>query len=259
MMVAVLIRGMTYNLKFPSEDSPHAWSARRPLLAEVLRQTAPQVIGTQEGHYFQLREIVADAAIPYEWIGLGRGGGSHDEFNAILFDPRILEPVEFDHFWLSKTPELIGSRARSWHNTSIRMATWVRFRYDGGELLWLNTHLDNAYEEARVGGATLITSRLADFPADLPVVVSGDFNCASGSSAAYDILTRGAGLVDSWKLGNGPNISSYGGWKQPGPGERIDWLLVRGMGAENAAICDYHVGEEWPSDHVPVYVDLKLG
>lgn len=254
----MLLRGMTYNLKFPSENSPHAWSARRPLMAEVLRQTAPQVIGTQEGHFFQLRQIAADAPVPYEWIGLGRGGGSHDEFNAIFYDPRVLEPVEFDHFWLSKKPREIGSRSLSWRNKSIRMATWVRFTVDGGELLWLNTHLDNAYEEARVAGAQLIVSRLKELPAELPVVVSGDFNCAAGDSAAYDILTRDTGLTDAWVQAGGPHISSYGGWAAPIPGNRIDWLLIRGVTAESAAICDHHDGDEWPSDHVPVYADLRL-
>jgi len=115
-MVAVLIRGMTFNLTFPSEDGPHAWSARRPLVAEVLRRTEPHVIGTQEGHFFQLRQIAADAPVPYEWIGLGRAGGSHDEFNAILYDPRVMEPLEFDHFWLSRTPAVIGSRAMTWRS-----------------------------------------------------------------------------------------------------------------------------------------------
>jgi len=223
-MVAVLIRGMTFNLKFPSEDGPHAWSARRPLVAEVLRRTEPHVIGTQEGHFFQLRQIAADAPVPYEWIGLGRAGGSHDEFNAILYDPRVMEPLEFDHFWLSRTPAVIGSRAMTWRNQSIRMATWVRFAVDGGELLWLNTHLDNAFEEARIGGAKLIASRLAEFPADLPIVVSGDFNCAAGRSPAYDILTTDTGLADAWRLVGGPQVGSYGGWGHPGPGERIDKL-----------------------------------
>jgi endonuclease/exonuclease/phosphatase family metal-dependent hydrolase len=252
----MILRGMTYNLKFPSEDGPHPWSARRPLMAEVLRQTKPHVIGTQEGHFFQLQEIVEDT--PYEWIGLGRAGGSHDEFNAVIYDPSVLKPLEFDHFWLSKTPRLTGSRSLSWRNRSIRMATWVRFAVGEHELIWLNTHLDNAFEKARVNGAKLIASRLGRFPKEMPLVVSGDFNCGAGRSAAYDILTRGAGLADAWKLAGGPSLSSYGGWAQPGEGEPIDWLLVRGLSAQSAAICDYHDGDEWPSDHVPVYADLTL-
>jgi len=44
----------------------------------------------------------------------------------------------------------------------------------------------------------------------------------------------------------------------PVSGERIDWLLVRGLDAKSAGICDYHTDEEWPSDHVPVYADLTL-
>lgn len=251
---------MTYNLKFPSTDGPHPWPRRRPVLAEVLRRTGAQVIGTQEGHYGQLREIAADAG--YDWIGEGRRGGSRGEYAAILYDPAALDPVHYGHFWLSGRPDRVGSTSRWWGNHVVRMATWVRFRRvaDGGELLWLNTHLDNSAERARRRGAALIARRLAAFDQNVPTVVSGDFNCAAGRSAAFSILTRDTGLRDAWELGDGPAVGTYGGWKAPEPGGgRIDWLLVRGpVEVAAAGICDHHEGEVWPSDHVPAWADLDL-
>lgn len=260
------LTGMTYNLKYASEHGPHPWPARRPLVAEVLRRTAPALVATQEGLYLQLRDILADAG-RYDWVGLGRGGGSRGEFAAILFDPTLLEPIEFDHFWLSDTPDLVGSRSRKWRNDNIRMATWVRFRAtDGTEFVWLNTHLDNASERARRRGSALIARRLGRIaPPGLPAVVSGDFNAAPGSAAYRTLLD--AGFADAWAVSREPppDVGTYGGWGAPQPGgHRIDWVLVRGpVAVESATICDYHESvwsaQRWPSDHVPVVVRLRIG
>lgn len=252
-----MLRVMTYNLKYPSETESNRWSVRRPLVAEVIDKVGAQVFGTQEGHYFQLREIAADTATPYEWIGLGRNGGSHGEFAAIFFDPAVLEPVEYDHFWISETPTVVASQFPGTHLP--RMATWIRFAIpeSGRQLVVLNTHLDHESDAARIHGARQIAERIKDF--DLPVVITGDFNCAAGHSAAFSALTDGSGLTDAWGPGNGPDCGTYGGWKAPEPGgHRIDWILTRGIDVADADISDYHADQQWPSDHVPAWADLLL-
>jgi endonuclease/exonuclease/phosphatase family metal-dependent hydrolase len=265
----VLLRGMTYNVKFPNDDPPNAWPGRRSLMAGLLRRTRPHVLATQEGHYGQLREIMSDIGPGYDWIGQGREGGGRGEFCAIAYDTALLEPLDFDHFWLSATPDRVGSRTWWWGTRSVRMATWVRFAMrdpDTGarqELLWLNTHLDHESARARRLGAWLIARRLGGFPEDLPIVVSGDFNCpATDQSGPYRVLTRSAGLADSWTVTErpAPDVGTYGGWSAPqAGGTRIDWVLVRGpIAVESAGICDHHRAAEWPSDHVPVEVSLRL-
>ena len=47
---------MTYNLRFASPNPPNAWPARRPLVREVIQSIAPDVMGTQEGVYAQLKD-----------------------------------------------------------------------------------------------------------------------------------------------------------------------------------------------------------
>ena len=61
---------------------PNSWKVRRPVLQRTLKQANPDLIGTQEGLYNQLREIAQDLP-DYHWIGEGRRGGSH-EFMAIF-------------------------------------------------------------------------------------------------------------------------------------------------------------------------------
>ncbi len=117
------LRVMTFNLRFASLQKPNAWPDRRPVMRHLIDQEAPDIMGTQEGLYAQLRDLAADLPA-YEWIGLGRAGGSRDEHCAIFFRRDRFEPVGFDHFWLSDTPNVIGSI--TWGHTYIRMVTWVR-------------------------------------------------------------------------------------------------------------------------------------
>lgn len=143
-----IFKVMTYNLKYASPNPPNAWLQRRPVMVELIRQQAPDVIGTQEGLYQQLKDLASDLS-EYAWIGLGRDGGSRGEFMAVFYRHDRLEPVEFDHFWLSDTPEAIGST--TWGNKTRRMATWVKFhdRQIDKPFYFFNTHFDNQVEVAR--------------------------------------------------------------------------------------------------------------
>lgn len=70
------LHAMTFNLRYAGGDvSPHSWPERRPIVRQLLRQTAPDVIGTQEGLYGQLQDIDSDLPLHYEWIGVGRDDG----------------------------------------------------------------------------------------------------------------------------------------------------------------------------------------
>jgi endonuclease/exonuclease/phosphatase family metal-dependent hydrolase len=248
---------MSFNLRYASDTEPNSWPRRRPVMAELLRAELPTVIGTQEGLYGQLRDIAADLPDFYDWIGVGRAGGSRDEFMAVFYDKRRLIPLEFDHFWLSETPSVIGSK--SWGSGSIRMVTWVHFadKRTGAEFVVLNTHLDNGSEQARVHSAELIRDRINAFAPRLPVVLTGDFNKPAEASAPYDILMRGAGLTDSWIAAEDRRTPKYGTWsnfhRPTVNGRRIDWILTRGAIAVRAVGINTFIHDgQFPSDHFPV-------
>lgn len=253
---------MSYNLRFASVQPPNAWPERRPLMQALIEHEAPDVIGTQEGLYLQLRELAAGLPA-YEWIGLGRAGGSRDEFAAVFYRRDRLEPVAFDHFWLSDTPDVVGSM--TWGNTYRRMVTWVRFkeRTSGWEFYFWNTHFDHQVEIAREKSATLIRDRLAKIDSTVPVILVGDFNCPAGNSRAYTILTEEGGLTDAWKAAThrtNEDLNSFNDFK-PGlhQGERIDWILVRpSASVSEAAIVGYDVSKPFPSDHFPVTAVVRF-
>ncbi len=250
------LRVMTFNLRFASDQQPNAWPDRRPVMRHLIERESPDVIGTQEGLYPQLRDLAAD--LPnYDWIGLGREGGSRGEFTAIFFRRDRFEPVAFDHFWLSDTPDRIASN--TWGAAYLRMASWVRLRDRATrrEFYVFNTHLDNVSDSARQKSAELLHARIAAVDAATPLLLVGDFNCAAGASRAYEILTRDAGLTDTWTAAprrENETLNSFHNYEPPvAKSERIDWILARHPAAVGAAaIVTYHEGAQYPSDHFPV-------
>ncbi|MBC3992700.1 endonuclease/exonuclease/phosphatase family protein, partial [Streptomyces sp. AC563] len=154
------LRAMTFNLRYASDTRPNSWAERRPVMRTLLRRERPHLLGTQEGVYSQIRDIAQDLGPRYDWIGTGREGGSRGEFMAVFYDTQRLAPLEYDHFWLSGTPYVIGSN--TWGNAVVRMATWVRFRdlRGGGQFYALNTHFDHRNQSARERSADLVAERL---------------------------------------------------------------------------------------------------
>lgn len=256
------LKVMTFNLRFASTQPPHAWPERRPAMRALLEREAPDIIGTQEGVYSQLRELAADLPA-YDWIGLGRGGGSKDEFAAVFFRRDRFEPVAFDHFWLSDTPEVTGSI--TWGHRFRRMVTWVRLRdrLSGREFECWNTHFDHESEEARRRAAELIRQRIAAVDPAVPLLLVGDFNCAAGASRPFEILTEGTGLVDTWnaaarRINDGFN--TFNGFSPARrDGERIDWILARAPAAvATAGIVMFGPTPPYPSDHFPVTASVRF-
>lgn len=250
---------MTYNLRTATGRSPHPWPKRRPAVAALIERERPTVLCTQEGRFRQLRELRADLG-GYDWLHLGRGGGSRGESTAILWDERRLEPLEYDHLWLSRHPGVIGSR--SWGSRTVRMLTWIHFEdlATGRDFYVVDDHLDHRSERARRKGAEINADVVARFRS--PVIVAGDFNCDAGSKA-HRILT-GAGLADAWEAAEQRLTpvawGTFNGWRRTPAegGPRIDWILVRDMDVHRAALNVSTENGLPPSDHWPVQALVSL-
>ncbi|WP_020388251.1 endonuclease/exonuclease/phosphatase family protein [Kribbella catacumbae] len=254
---------MSYNLRYASDTPPNTWADRRPVMREQLRQARPQLIGTQEGLYSQLNDIAADLGPAYDSIGLGREGGSKGEFMMIFFDQRRLQPLEYDHFWLSDTPDVIGSK--TWGGCCPRMVTWVRFKdkVSGKQFYAVNTHLEAFDATARSKSADLLLQRMAKFDPALPVIATGDFNEASKPGlTVYDKLVTNGPLDDSWVTAERRSDlwGTFHGYKPLTPnGNRIDWILTTpGLRVSKASINTFSKDGQFPSDHLPVESWISL-
>lgn len=253
---------MTFNLRYASDSPPNSWAQRRPVTRALLAAERPDLIGTQEGLDAQLRDIESDLGAGYDYIGTSRDGGTRDEHMAIFFDRDRLSARGSGHFWLSGTPEVPGSLG--WGASHVRMVTWVLFadRATGRSFYAVNTHLDNNSENARRHAAQLIKDRLAAF-GRLPIVLTGDFNTPSESSSqVYHLLVDQAGYRDTWTSAprRGPSYATIHNYQPLVPnGERDDWILTTpGIVTLAALMNTYRQGTQYPSDHLPVQVRLRL-
>jgi endonuclease/exonuclease/phosphatase family metal-dependent hydrolase len=253
---------MSFNIRYgTAADKQNAWPQRKEIVAGVIRQYDPDIVGTQECLDFQAEYLVAE--LPrYRWFGVGResdGGGEH---MAVLYKKDVLAPIESGNFWLSETPDTPGTS--SWNSACNRMVTWAKFYHleTKAFFYYFNTHLDHQSEPARQGGARVLLSRLSQLASGTPIVVTGDFNALAEKSETYSILT-GGGLSDAWSTAQeraGP-VATWSGFEDPreGSDRRIDWILTRGpVVVHRCETVTYNREGRYPSDHFPVFAKLTL-
>jgi endonuclease/exonuclease/phosphatase family metal-dependent hydrolase len=79
------------------------------------------------------------------------------------------------------------------------MVTWVKFRdrHTQREFFLWNTHFDNDLQAAREKSARLVRERVEALDITLPVILTGDFNAATGTNQAYMNLTTDGFFSDT--------------------------------------------------------------
>ncbi|WP_436908511.1 endonuclease/exonuclease/phosphatase family protein [Halosimplex marinum] len=268
------VRVLTYNVRRDvADDGRFDWAGRRDAVAGTIRFHRPDVVGLQEplaGQYADLRE-----ALPgFEWVGASREAGEGEgEFCPVGYRPDRFERVDAGTFWLSPTPDEPGSVG--WDAAYPRIATWARLRdRDRGDtLLYCNTHLDHEGARARAEGARVLRERVTRLrEGDEPVVVGGDFNCVAGDEPYRALVDgndgdsggdrAGPALVDAREASpyppHGPDTTRTD-FETLLPGRGIDHVFVAGAAVDGYGVAADVVGDGWfPSDHLPVVVDLAL-
>ncbi|MEJ6542159.1 endonuclease/exonuclease/phosphatase family protein [Brachybacterium paraconglomeratum] len=262
---------MSFNIRYDRssgggtvEGDPDHWPTRRPLLIELLEREKPTLLGIQEALYGQLTAI--ESALPrHRSIGYGREGGSAGEYSAIFYDSTRLEVLQWDQFWLSDTPEVIGSA--TWGNTVTRIVVWARMRdlASGAEFAMINTHFDHRSEPARIRGADAMIDLFQGGELDgLSTIVTGDFNSHAHDSGAYTTLVTDGPTVDTWDSAAQrvtPAWGTFPGYEDPvEDGDRIDWVLTTDdLVTTKAAINVWRdASGAYPSDHAPVQALIEL-
>ena len=260
------LRVMSFNLRVPFHlDLFNYWSHRKELLVETIERFSPDVLGTQECVTEQAEYLLA--RLPgYGFVGAGRDDGETDgEMTAIFYRRDRFRLLDSGHFWLSETPEEIGSKG--WDAGWRRMCSWAKLesRQDGRVFVLFNTHFDAIGDEARYQSALLLRKRMQRIAGPLPALVTGDFNCAEDSQP-YRALLAGAQrgselLIDTYREAfpvDGPREGTRHGFDGRAGDERIDWILTTaGFDTLGAGIDHSRDGWRYPSDHFPVVAVLR--
>ena len=260
---------MAFNIRYDNsatteEGDPDHWPTRRPILIDLLERERPTLLGVQEALFGQL-DAIREALPGHEMIGYGRDGGSAGEYSAIFYDPERLRVREWDQFWLSDTPDQIGST--SWGNNVTRIVVWARMEdlATGREFAMINTHFDHESEPARIKSAQAMIDLFEGGELDqLPALVTGDFNSAAHDSGAYSTLVTDGPTLDTWDAAQKqltPAWGTFPAYEAPVEGgDRIDWVLATEQFTILEAAINVSTDRHgaFPSDHAPVQALVAL-
>lgn len=248
---------MTYNIRYDTpHDSVNQWSNRKHKVVALLKNYTPDIFGVQEALYNQVSDIQKNLS-DYSYIGVGRDDGKKKgEFTAIFFRTDRFTLLQQNTFWLSEKPNQPGSK--SWDAAITRIATWAMLedKQNKQRFLFINTHFDHIGEEARLRSAELLKAKASELAPDVPVVITGDFNC-SREEAPYHALTN-TELIELIDPAPEPK-GTFCTFKVGGMECRaIDFIFITNeWRADGYKVIDDNDGKYYPSDHLPVMLTLS--
>ncbi|KAF5004890.1 hypothetical protein FDECE_8633 [Fusarium decemcellulare] len=275
---SVDVRLMTYNIRLavkPSKLQPNEepWSVRRKhMSAQLNYETAGRpesLICMQEATYPQIQDLQEDFGSEWTYVGGGRDDGrKKGEGSPIFYRPEVWDLEQSKLYWLSQTPDRVGSKG--WDANLPRIATVARFRHinTGARVVYMCTHFDHKGQTARENSANLLI-HLADRWAshkrgNLPVFLAGDLNVQPDNKAYKTLASE---MYDLRKVvpqeRHFGHIITYTGFRDDGAHNMfLDHIFVRdpaGLDFRSYAVLNsrYEDGV-FISDHRPVVVDFRI-
>lgn len=266
----------TYNLRYANHDDSvkgNGWGQRYPVLVNMIRFHGFDIFGIQEGLYRQLQDMVQQ--LPgYTYIGVGRDDGKQaGEHSAIFYRTDKFELLESGTFWLSTVTDRPN---KGWDAALPRICTWGKFKEKGTKFTFymFNLHMDHRGVKARAESSKLILQKIKEFPKDIPVILTGDFN-VDQYNESYTLINQSGILRDAFELSpvklasigtfNGFNTDEY-------TDKRIDHIFLskaftvqrygiltdtyRSKQADNIDGQKEAYKARIPSDHYPVMIGV---
>lgn len=253
---------MSFNVRYNTpKDSINAWPYRKEKVAGVITSNEIDIVGVQEAWIDQIRDL--RRMLPgYSWFGWSRDNGKRKgEFVPVFYRKDKFTVLEKGIFWFSETPEVAGSKG--WDVKYPRIVVWARFKdkREGKEFYFFNTHLGG--EIARYESARLLRSKVDQMAQGLGVIVTGDFN-ATPDSRPIDVMTSDdyrVSLADALSVAEEKNDELFTNYLFDGNDQdlkRIDYIFVsKTMKVLYHEIINRRIGRYYPSDHLPVKVQLE--
>ena len=265
--VAQSVTVMSWNIRYNNpDDGVNAWPHRKDWVAEIISENKVDIAGFQEVLVGQLEDL--KQRLPeMDAYGVGRDDGqAAGEFSPIFYRRDRFELLEKSTFWLSPTPEQIGSKG--WDAALPRIASWLKLkdRQSGIVFFVVNTHFDHKGSQARTESAGLIVRKLREEFSEHPVVLTGDFNTTPKTPPYQRLVhTDSAGeavFVDTFQHSifepEGPN-STWNGFKEIAPDQRIDFIFSSSsIKVQHLRILTDQRDGRFPSDHLPVVSEIEL-
>jgi endonuclease/exonuclease/phosphatase family metal-dependent hydrolase len=261
------VRVMSFNIRNGrANDGENSWKHRKEFVADVIRDTHPDVVGLQEAFRFQL-DVLREQLPEFHEVGEGRDGDQQGEYSAILYRSSRFTAEDSGTFWLSDTPEV---KSRHWGNRYLRICSWARLKeISTGKFFYIyNTHFDHQSQNARLKSAQLIAQRIQQRQHTEPFVLTGDFNAGEDNPVVLYLKGRETTLprspittLDTFRKLHPKEkaAGTGGGFEGRREGNKIDYIFVpTETEVMEAAIVRTKRDGRYPSDHFPVTAQIRL-
>ena len=255
------LKMITYNIRLDvAIDGENNWSHRKKFFTSQIQFYEPDVFGIQEATPNQVIDI-SNSLSQYNHIGIGREGVGKGESSNIYYKKERFSVSTETTFWLSETPNEIS---KGWDAACNRVCTFALFEdLKSNKSFWVfNTHLDHIGEVARTKGIELILSKIEVVnDQKLPVIFMGDFNSEPNENR---IIALKKIMNDSRELSVekpfGP-FGTFNNFQYNNPAtKQIDYIFLsksRFFIVNKYAVLTDSKNLRFPSDHFPVYIEMK--
>ena len=276
----------SYNIRYDNnsdKEKGNGWEQRCPVQIDLVKFYNFDVLGTQEVLHRQLNDLVSGLS-EYNYVGVGRDDGkTKGEYAPIFYKEKRIKLLDSGHFWLSEESTYPN---KGWDAVLPRICTWAHFKdkKTKKKFWFFNLHMDHVGVIARRESAKLVLDKIQAMCKKEPVILTGDFN-VDQTHESYDVLHDSGVFQDSFETAkvryalNGTFNAFDVNLKT---NSRIDHVFVsptftverygvltdtyRSKTEDNGKVHagdfpkevsfeKYHV--RLPSDHSPIYVELK--
>ncbi|CCB85763.1 MULTISPECIES: endonuclease/exonuclease/phosphatase family protein [Parachlamydia] len=281
------IRVVSYNMLFNYMDNRldevHRWPNRCSRVVELIQAINPDLIGSQELQQDQVEDLLSFLGDEYAFYGKGTlDGKMKGEVNGIFYRKSRFNVDNESVLFMSSTPHTPGKDPYSFARTLtiLELEDFVT----GKRFAIANAHVAFGSIDSRDYSVRFMASHISKMAKRLPVIITADLNTFPHRQdikkfPAYDgdylhRLLTSAGLLNAQNtslLGFLGPLSTYtnddGETKKGGfdnrflstgtPGVFLDHVYVGGgITVLLHAIEPAKVDQQFPSDHLPVIVDL---
>lgn len=286
-----VLKIMSFNIQ--TENGTQVdFALRAEMFRDLLDDRRPDSIGMQEVTVNWIKWMDS-VSFNDSYAGVGEARSAGGEASSIYYRKDKFDLVDHGTFWLSDTPDVVGSALAGANYP--RICTWVHLKdkVTGFEYVHLNTHLDHNGNNSAADGRKIrlaqvqVILEFIEKLGDLPMVMTGDFNQAhiNSKDAPYpmykyitgqDSYEAADGTVVSgpfsdaridatWTVGSDSwaTMTSYwqeGNSKYDPAHKPIDYVFYTGADftADRYENIHYHRDGIYMSDHLPQYCELTV-
>jgi endonuclease/exonuclease/phosphatase family metal-dependent hydrolase len=227
--------------------------------ADYIKYISPTFVGTQEMNSYWY-EALQENLEGYNAYGVKRGGDSEEansEMNAIFWSNEYTA-LETNTFWLSETPNeqskytYVDENNETQEAGCNRICSYAVLTDSYGVIyIFMNTHLDNSSEQARLFGINVILDRMNELKEQYGeasrIILTGDFN-EDSNGEAYKAV---ANVLNDCTYSQAEK-ATYQEWGYRQTGDKpIDFIFTSGKPCEYIVLDNIDNG--YVSDHYGIF------